>query len=156
MRRKAFCEKNHWRSGNQVYSSDLKRLSHEALSVLQENKTAVWRKDRTENQKKKTKTTTEMGLFHCLFMLMRMIPCLREMSLLHLWLFSMLLISLPRNSHSRSLAAAVWDGNLSAGRCYPRVTWAEGMGGLGPLNVRARCIFREHNVCYEHASLRNR
>lgn len=76
------------------------------LSVLQENKTAVWREDRTEKQKE----PTEMGLFHC--------PCSWEWFLwtsvskrwvlLGLWLSSMLF----RSSLGQGLTRADGAGGL--------------------------------------------
>lgn len=97
-----------------------------------------------------------MGLFHCLFMLVGMLPfgfCVTEMGFSVSGFFSA--FHLPLNSHSRPLAAAVWAGNLSEGRCCaPRQGFLSSwMGGLPPSNKGACCMCREHSVSCEHPSL---
>lgn len=105
-------------TGQSVYSLDSKRLSHEGL--ISAASQFCRKKASNVMRRQDRKTNTKMGLFHCLFMLVGMISlgfCLTEMgfsqSLAFFDAFRLLLL----NSCSWPLAASVWDGNPSEGRC---------------------------------------
>lgn len=103
-----------------------------------------------------------MGLFHCLFMLLTMVPlgfCLREMSFSQSLAFFSAFRLLPtqqpqpvigcRGVGWKPVCGQVLPPRLPSGR-------ADGTGGLPPSNTGARCTFREHSISCEHPSLRKR
>lgn len=172
MRRKGFCDKESLAVRQSMYSLDSKRLSHEGLisgaSQFCRIKQQCERKIEQENkQTKKALKWAYSTVCSCCWEWFLWASVWERWVFLSLWVFSMLFISYPLNSHSRSSAASAWDGNLSAGRCCLGVipqaegwTWwsptSRWTDGLPPSNMGTRCAFREHNIRCEHPSLRKR
>lgn len=109
------------------------------LSVLQEKKqkTATLREDRTEKQTLEWAYST---ICSCLWEWFLWVSVTQKWDFLSLFFFNA--FHLPLNSHSQLFAAAVWDGNLSEGRCCApsRGSWADGMGFLPPAREPVACL----------------
>lgn len=103
--------------GQLVYSLDSKRLSHEgfisaASQFCREKKISnvKGRQDRKTNTRRTYSTVCS-----CLWEWFLLASVSEKWDFLSLAFFNA--FHVPLNSHSQPLAAAVWDGNLSEGRC---------------------------------------